>query len=290
MTNFFSVGVFRDIFTYFAKRKNIENHKNKSREKFFSKMNDTITVSLASIPSRAKCLKEMFYSIIEQVDTFQIYLNSFHDDQIPSYLLNNPKVKLYRSQEERFGDRGDAGKFYHVQNIQGWHLVCDDDLHYPYNYAERMIEKCEEYHRKVIVGCHGGDFSQFPLSDSYACRINKSHYQKTSVQKDYFVHFLATNSICFHTETISLHENDFQTANMADMWLALKCQLTKTGMLCLQKNANWIRDCMDVDPFNSIFFNQYNPNKRGNAFEQTKIVNSLSRPWKHYRVDGKKQS
>jgi hypothetical protein len=241
--------------------------------------------SLATIPKRVLPLKEMYESIIGQIDVFQIYLNGFEDKEIPEYLLKDNKVKIYRSQEENFGDRGDAGKFFNVQNNKGWHFICDDDIHYPEDYTESMIAKSEEYNRKYIIGCHGGDFNKYPVNDSYRDRRNMSHYKKSKVEKDYFVHFLATNSVCFHDDTIKLNEEDFPISNMADIWLGLACQKKKVGMLCRQKEANWIQDCSNYDPWDSIYGHRnkvVEEAKKTNAQIQTDTVNSLGKAWNHY--------
>jgi len=243
-----------------------------------------ITASLATIPTRIIPLEEMYKSIIDQVDVFQIYLNGFRDHQIPGFLLCDNKVKIYRSQEENFGDRGDAGKFFNVQNISGFHMVCDDDIHYPVDYVASMIAKSEQYNRKFIVGCHGGDFNKYPVLDSYKDRKNMSHYKKTAVAKDYLVHFLATNSVCFHDDTISLNESDFPKPNMADVWLAIAAQRKQVGMISIQKNEGWIQDCKNYDPWDSIFGNRYKVEKGGNADVQTEAVNSLGKQWSHYGV------
>jgi len=243
---------------------------------------DKITSSLATIPTRIQPLKEMIDSIIDQVDVVQLYLNGFEDRQVPSFVMGESKIELRRSQDEKFGDRGDAGKFFDVQNIEGWHMICDDDIHYPKNYVESMIQKCDEHDRKYIIGCHGGDFNKFPVLDSYKCRENMSHYKKTAVAKDYLVHFLATNSVCFHDDTIDLDQEEFEVANMGDIWLALSCQKKQVGMVCRQKDMGWIQDCKNYDPWDSIFGHRYKKEKGGNADIQTKTVNSLGKEWKHY--------
>jgi len=243
---------------------------------------DTVTASLATIPNRVTPLKEMVDSIIDQVDILQVYLNGFEDKEIPVYLFKENKVRIYRSQEEDFGDRGDAGKFFNVQNIHGWHFVCDDDIHYPKDYVSSMIQKCEKYQRRFVVGCHGGDFNKFPVNDAYKDRRNMAHYKKSEVKEDYLVHFLATNSVCFHSDTIDLHESDFPKANMADIWLGLACQCKQVGMLNRAKVMGWIQDCANYDPWDSIFGHRYNKAKGGNADVQTTAVNSLNEEWRHY--------
>jgi hypothetical protein len=243
---------------------------------------DKITASLATIPKRVVPLQEMVESIIDQVDVLQIYLNGFTDKEIPVFLFRLNKVRIYRSQDEHFGDRGDAGKFFNVQNIHGWHFICDDDIHYPEDFVTSMIQKSEEHHRRFVVGCHGGDFNKYPVLDSYKCRKNMAHYKKSQVDKDYLVHFLATNSVCFHDDTVSLNEADFPQPNMADIWLGLACQKKKVGMLCRKKKAFWVQDCKNYDPWDSIYGHRYDKVKGGNADIQTEAVNSLGEQWRHY--------
>jgi hypothetical protein len=243
---------------------------------------DKITASLATIPKRTKALKQMIDSISPQVDAIQVYLNGFEISQIPVFLQTNKKVNIFLSQEEDFGDRGDAGKFFNVQNIRGFHMVCDDDILYAKDYVQSMIKKCEQYNRKYVVGCHGGNFSRFPVNDAYVDRKNMAHYKKTKVEKDYLVHFLATNSVCFHDDTIQLDDDkDFKLPNMADIWMGLACQLRKVGMLCIAKEDNWLLDATEYDPWDSIFGHRYDKKKGGNADVQTKTVNTLKQ-WNHY--------
>ena len=247
---------------------------------------DTITASLATIPSRVVPLEEMFYSIIEQVDCLQVYLNGFEDKQIPQFLLKNNKVKLYRSQEEEFGDRGDAGKFFNVQNIHGWHFVTDDDIHFPKDYVVSMINKCEQYDRKYIIGCHGGDWSKFPVNDAYKDRKNMSHYKKTEVLEDYFVHFLATNTMCFHDNTIQMEDVYFELPNMGDIFAAKLAQEKHVGMICREKKEGWIQDASGYQFMDSIYGYRYKPllehSDKTNASYQTDIVNILGGAWKYY--------
>jgi len=243
---------------------------------------DTITASLATIPKRIIPFKEMFDSIIDQVDILQVYLNGFEDRMIPTYLMKNTKVRIYQSQYEKFGDRGDAGKFFNVQNIKGFHLICDDDIHYPKDYVKKMIDKCEEYDRKYVIGCHGGDFNKFPIQDSYKDRRRTVHYKKSRLLKDIAVHYIATNSVCFHDDTISLNdEEDFKIANMGDIWLAVACQKKNVGMIVREHDWDWIKDCENYNPWDSIYGERYKDDARGKAEIQTEVANTITN-WKHY--------
>ena len=243
---------------------------------------DKITASLATIPKRVGPLKEMVDSIIGQVDELQVYLNGFQQNQIPSWLKAINKVRIYMSQEQDFGDRGDAGKFFNVQNIKGWHFICDDDIHYPVDYVEKMISKCEEYNYEYVIGNHGGEFNKFPLIDSYKDRRRTVHYKKSRLKKDISVHYLATNSVCFHDKTIKLHDSrDFRIANMGDIWLAVACQNEEVGMICREHDWEWIMDCKNYNMWDSIYGHRNKTDKPGNVLDQTDVANSVS-GWKHW--------
>ena len=238
-----------------------------------------ITASLATIPNRLTPLREMIDSIISQVDVVQIYLNGFEKKQVPNW-LSCKKIKLYFSQDEKFGDRGDAGKFFNVQNITDWHFIIDDDIHFPKDYVKKMIKKCEEYNCEYIIGNHGGEFSRFPIQDSYKDRRRTVHYKKSRLKQDISVHYLATNSVCFHDKTIKLFDEDFKIANMGDIWLAVICQREEVGMVCQEHDRLWLNDCKNYDMWDSIYGKRNKKESPGNSETQTKVANTI-KDWKH---------
>jgi hypothetical protein len=241
---------------------------------------ETITASLATIPRRTKALKEMVDSILPQVDILQVYLNGFEEKDIPVFLMKENKVRLYQSQKEAFGDRGDAGKFFNVQNIGGWHFICDDDIHYPEDYVKKMIETCDKYGRQYVIGNHGGDFSKFPIQDSYKDRKRTVHYKKSRLEQDIAVHYLATNSLCFHDDTIKLNDDKhFRIGNMGDIWLAVACQEQDVGMVVRAHDWCWINDCENYDKWDSIYGHRYK-DVEGNATVQTGVANTVKN-WEH---------
>lgn len=236
---------------------------------------DTITASLATIPGRVRALTQTIESLYDQVDLIQVYLNGF-GRRIPRVLTKGSKIRVFRSREETFGDRGDAGKFYRTQEHRGWRLVCDDDLVFPGDFMNVMIAKVESYERKCLVGTHGAILDE-TVEDYYRDRtvIDRHH----SRPDDVFVHVLATNSMVFHSSTITLTDRDFPLPNMADIWLALKAQEQKVGLVVAAAPGDWIPDA-DYNANQSIYRRRYR--RGGNAWMQTRFVQTRDdwRLWK----------
>ena len=241
-----------------------------------------ITASLATIPSRRASLEKVVRCLLPQVDRLNVYLNetpaipgSEEYLEIPDF-LNDPKIVAVRSQDTAFGDRGDAGKFYWAGDVQGYHVICDDDLHYPRDFVQTLIEGVEKYGRKAVVGFHGAVLTD-PFTEYY--RSRRVYHFSRSLGSDIPVHILASNSLAYHTDTISVSQDDFRSPNMADIWFGLKAQQDQVPMLCLSHPEGWLVD----DPLtreDSIYSHstRKQQSRKNTADLQTKVVKE-SWPW-----------
>ena len=202
-----------------------------------------ITASLATIPSRRHTLEKVVRRLLDQVDHLNVYLNETpalrgKANTIPSF-LRHPKITAVCSQDTEYGDRGDAGKFYWASEVKGWHIVCDDDVLYPENFVSTLIAGAEKYQRRCAVGFHGAVLVE-PLTSYYNCR-QVSHFAN-AVPRDVPVHILASNSLCYHTDTIKVHRDDFKHANMGDIWFGLLAQEQAVPLICLKHAGGWMMD------------------------------------------------
>ena len=114
-------------------------------------------VAMASYPLRKKGMLSVFKQMFSQCDYFCLYLNEY--DEIPSEFLELSKNDKKRLIIE-IGNKNlkDYGKFFWFKKFQGYYLTVDDDLDYPENYCERMIEKMKAFNNNSIIGMHGNDF------------------------------------------------------------------------------------------------------------------------------------
>ena len=224
-----------------------------------------VTASMASIPSRRRDLDRVVGSLSKQVDHLNVYLNGY--SSIPNCLLQD-WITVARSQDH--GDRGDAGKVFWTDSVQGYHFLCDDDLVYPLDYVERLVCALEARGRQAVVGVHGRVLSK--TIQSYYASASALYHCLRRVQEAQPVHVLGTGCLVYHTDTLTLTPEDFPEPNMADIWLAIAAQKQAVPRVVLSHSANWLVLTHTHQP-DSIFDTYHQRDHR-----QTELVRDNA-PW-----------
>jgi len=226
-----------------------------------------IIATMATFPGRERCLQEAVESLIDQVDELHIYANNLHKKQIN---LHHKKLKWHFS-NDHLGDLGDAGKFYQVEKINGYHFTVDDDIIYPADYVAEMVNAIEKYDRKAVISLHGRIMPPEKVQSYY-----KNHARQFSclraVQADIRAHIVGTGVLAYHTDTLNIPFEIFQAANMADIWFSKYCNEKGIPRVIIQHRGGWIRESVSLDQTGTIYSNNVN-----DCSFQTKIVNSV--PW-----------
>jgi len=223
----------------------------------------TVTVSLASIPSRRENLRQVVASLLPQVDKLNVYLNDYQD--VPDFLLS-PKIGVGRSQET--GDLGDAGKFFWCEKIPGWQLTTDDDIVYPPDYVKTLIAKAEYYGRRVVIGVHGSKLLQ-PFVSYF--RSRKIVHCNSKVDHDTLVNAIGTGVACWHSSTLTVKRSDFKLPNMGDIWMSLVAKKQGIPLVVIAHQKGWLNLLQSTEP---TLFDRY----RHNDTVQTEAINSGA-PW-----------
>lgn len=168
------------------------------------------TAQIASLPERESTLLHTVQSLLPQVDKIFVGLNNYK--RIPRFLKHDKiEAKIFDN------SMGDAVKFYDVEKRDGYILTCDDDLVYPENYADYMIEKVNKY--KAVVSLLGKRYDRHPIV-SFRTGYSELYRCLGTVLRDREVHVGGTGAMCFHTDHIKVKFSDFQKPNMADLWMA----------------------------------------------------------------------
>lgn len=188
---------------------------------------------MATIPKRIPLLETVVNCIIPQVDHLNIYLNNF--EEVP-WFLNHEKITVVRSQDE--GDRGDAGKFFWADKVQGYYFTIDDDIIYPPDYVEKLKEALDKRGKKCAVGVHGEMYPDV-IRHWTKDRIKTYHFYYEN-QKDTPVHVLGTGCAAFHTEKLQVKPEDFKTPNMADVWFTLICARNLFYRVVVAHQRGWL--------------------------------------------------
>jgi len=193
-----------------------------------------VFASLATIPARERGLRHVVAALLPQVDALGVYLNGY--DRVPPF-LHRDEIVVARSQDS--GVRGDAGKFFWSGTTSGYQLVCDDDIHYPEDYVDRLVEGIERYGRRAVVGFHGSVLRD-ELADYHTSR-RLLHFTR-GLAADSPVHVLGTGVAGYHASAISVRPKDFVAPNMSDIWLALLGQRQRVPFVCMRRSEGWLSE------------------------------------------------
>ncbi len=223
---------------------------------------DKITAGVAVIPNRERAFLDVVRAVLPQVNQLNVYLNGFRDT--PRF-LNIDKVKIFTSQQT--GDKGDAGKYFEVENTEGYYISIDDDILYPRDYVSTLIRKIEFYKREAIVSFHGCTLVE-PINNYY--KDKKLHHCLRELKKDQVVHIGGTGVMGFHTDTLKVKWDDFKHPNMADIWIGKLAQEQKIPMIAASHPNGWIKLNRRVRQQDTIYWKESN-----RAHYQTQVCNEL---------------
>jgi len=201
-------------------------------------------------------------SIYNQADEINVALNSHAE--IPEKLLNDSKINCFITDNSI----GDGFKFYKLNESDGYYFTIDDDLIYPANYAQYLIDKYNLYGRKYIVSLHGRSFFQYPVESYYRSPHHNNRCLGT-VPNDVFVHFGGTGVMMFHTDLLKFDYNDIKYPNMADIWLAKFANEKGIKIVCLAHNQGYLGYQAEVGK--NTIFDEF----AYNDMTQTELANTI---------------
>ena len=176
-----------------------------------------ISICIASLPERLSMLESTIESLRVQCDKFYVALNNYQS--IPDFLKDDDVVI-------RDNKMGDAERYYCIDKIEGYIFTCDDDLIYPKNYVEYMIDGIKKYNSAVTL--HGKTYDK-PVFDEplgiYRCLDD--------VDSDGRVNVGGTGVMAWHSDLLKVKYSDFKIRNMADLWFSKLCKEQGVRIMCL---------------------------------------------------------
>lgn len=175
-----------------------------------------VTISMASHPPRRAGMLKRVTELLPQCDRLRLYLNNYSDD-ILSELPVSPKLDVILAGNGRkHKDMGSQGKFYGVgcdrngvPDDSYW-LTCDDDIFYPGDYVQYMVDGCVKYGNKCIVTIHGGiymDINNGMLNSLPVRDMRVLHRYDRARSEDMPVHTAGCGIFCCHPKTIGLDDS-----------------------------------------------------------------------------------
>ena len=221
-----------------------------------------VTAQIATIPDRENLLRKTVNSLLPQVDKLNIMLNNY---PFTPHFCHNPKIEVCHLDNSK----GDGAKFHGLRTVKGYIFTCDDDLIYPTDYVETMVNVLKSLDNSVILTNHGRLMHEKPVTSSYSDRKEAFHWrneQKESVRLD----IGGTGVMAWHSSAFFPNIDDITIKNMADIWVAkfAKEQGVKI-MLCPHK-ADWI-GYLHPESIAPTIWDEHYPNPKA----QTDLYNSF---------------
>lgn len=221
-----------------------------------------ITAHLATIPERRVILKKVIDSIYNQVDKIILIFNGIED--LKPLITLRPKI------EPHFFDNSlkDGAKFYLADHYPGYHLFVDDDILYPKDFVQRMIEATD--HVKAPVSCMGKLMQPAPLKSYY--KDLKVRFKTFGVIEYYTeVDIIGTCALAYHSKAIPDFNETFCTGVNSDIYFSKYCTEKGIKMFVMPHAEGWLEDLSSEIPDSPSVFGTYENNDK----ELTQVVNSF---------------
>lgn len=192
---------------------------------------------IATIKGREESLQDTIDSLSDQMDEIHV----FNGDE-----------------------QGDSAKF-NAYRRYCHYFSCDDDLIYPPDYADRMID-CYDRHSGSIITCHGRKFIP-PITNYYKNGIK--YHCLAAVEEDTIVDCGGTGVMMF-TGQLNIDTSKWIHKNMADIWIAIHARQREVPIVVMKHYMGWIQHSNKFDLNLTIHSQSVN-----NCEIQTQLINTI---------------
>lgn len=206
--------------------------------------------SLASLPERYENLTHIIPVILAQADVLHIHWVGYKTPVSEAW--QDPKIIHHH-----WSKAGSQIKFqpYNLYK-NAYFFPVDDDILYPSNYAEKMIEAMQHYNNKVVCCLHGNIIDLRQRGDFYT-KYRKNINFKNALSANRRVLLPGTGTTCFYTPLAKLNYHDYIVYNMSDVYTGCFLAKQHIPVIAIQREAMWLQPMEDFDV--RIFGN--NPNE-----------------------------
>lgn len=221
--------------------------------------------------NRIEYLSKAIDSIYDQADLIICTLNCDTPQMVQDALkwvyenMNRPKLEIYIAGN----DLGDGAKFYKNDKVNGYFFTIDDDLIYPPNYADYMIENYERYGANKVMALHGRNFLKYPIRSFYFDKYDVFRVLD-AVKTDTKVQFAGTCTTMWHTEIMQFNINEvILHPNMGDIWLTQEAVKRGIDIICLAHEKGFVQYLLPAEE--ETIYKQHKTDHK----YQTEIANQI---------------
>lgn len=201
---------------------------------------ESITVFMATYPGGFKTVGGAVESLLQQtkkIDKIVIHVNS---NKAPTGLPHDSRIDIRLSEE----NHADNGKFKYMHEFSGYFFTVDDDISYPEDYIEKMIEYVDFFNRTSIIGVHGAIFPVGPPISRWAeyKELRRTHPFMSGNSSFTKVNCLGTGTIAFHSQIGIPNFDELDTLRMVDLHIAVWAQKNQISMYSCPRKKEWLSE------------------------------------------------
>lgn len=209
-----------------------------------------IRANLATFPPRTSILTQTIESILPQVDRLCVCLNEY--TEIPPELADHDKIEASIPES----DLKDAGKFAFCPDDDDFVLTIDDDILYPPDYAERLVNAYDTLDPlESVIGVLGHAW----VNKGQTGKMGWRNYKITSAAKHYFkVDLLGTGTCCMLGRNLPELDTMRSAAGYIDIRHARLQALAGRQLWIIPRDDNFLKSNMPDDLMESSLFHTIN--------------------------------
>ncbi len=199
--------------------------------------------NMATFPARLQKIDQTLRSIRGQFDRVNLVLNEY--EEVPRELAKHDWIDFVLPTE----DLKDVGKFHPFdRQPDDWVFLLDDDIVYPADYAERLIDYYETIPlQRKVIGVHGIVYSDF-FDGRPQSRLVHSFTKR--LEKFVLVNQLGTGTVLCKGEDMPTFEFMQGSQRYVDVRFACWQKSRGVDLVCVPRSSDWMRQ-REVD--DSIF-------------------------------------
>lgn len=192
------------------------------------------SANIATMPSRLGHLEKVLQSIHKQFDIIRIYGNKFLAPPI-ELIQKYPNVHWIHDG----ADLTDNGKFYGLDILTKpeYYFTLDDDIIYPPDYADVMVDNIGKYH--AIVTIHG----RILMGENLNYYKGHEFHHCTAENPDaFYLDVCGTGVTAFDTRYFKPeHLDQSEYKRMSDVVFSHAAAMQGRHIVCIEKPANWVK-------------------------------------------------
>jgi glycosyltransferase involved in cell wall biosynthesis len=230
-----------------------------------------VTICMATFPQRFHQIGNTVKYLLTQTHPPDEILIHVNESSTPPKLPKDKRIKVHLSPDENLTD---IGKIKMVDYAKpGIIILADDDLHYPEDYVETMVNHVQRFNGEACVGTHG---IVFPLGkeitdiDQYFSN-RRVHHFKHGLSIDLPCHALGTGTMAYDSRKLQYDWKNWKHGKMVDLHVSVENQRKGIQMIIVPRKSNWIQSFSEEPDDISIW-----KEVKSNIDLQTKMIEVVS--------------